>query len=72
MRRVPCGPLGDWFSALRLSTIDFFSLDVEGAELVVLQTLPLTLTLTLTLTPDHDPSLTLTPRTVTPNPDHDP
>ena len=39
VRRVPCGPLGDWFSALRLTTIDFFSLDVEGAELVVLQTL---------------------------------
>jgi hypothetical protein len=35
---VPCGPLGDWFSALGLSTIDFFSLDVEGAELVKLQT----------------------------------
>jgi hypothetical protein len=30
--------LGDWFSALGLSTIDFFSLDVEGAELVKLQT----------------------------------
>ena len=44
---MPCGPLGDWFSALRLTTIDFFSLDVEGAELVVLQTLTLTLTLTL-------------------------
>ena len=39
VRRVPCGPLGDWFTALRLRTIDFFSLDVEGAELVVLQTL---------------------------------
>ena len=35
---MPCGPLGDWFSALGLSTIDFFSLDVEGAELVKLQT----------------------------------
>ena len=39
VRRVPCGPLGDWFTALRLRTIDFFSLEVEGAELVVLQTL---------------------------------
>ena len=39
VRRVPCGPLGDWFSALRVTTIDLFSLDVEGAEMVVLQTL---------------------------------
>ena len=39
VRQVPCGPLGDWFSALRVTTIDFFSLDVEGAEMVVLQTL---------------------------------
>ena len=30
---VPCGPLGDWLALLHLSRIDFFSLDVEGAEM---------------------------------------
>lgn len=36
---VPCGPLGDWLSLLRMKRVDFFSLDVEGAELLVLQTI---------------------------------
>ena len=36
---VPCGPLGDWLALLRVTNIDFFSLDVEGAELLVLQTI---------------------------------
>ena len=35
---VPCGPLGDWLSLLGMDTVDFFSLDVEGAELMVLGT----------------------------------
>lgn len=36
---VPCGPLGDWLALLRVPHIDYFSLDVEGAELVVLRTI---------------------------------
>ena len=36
---VPCGPLGDWLSVLNVKEIDFFSLDVEGAELVVLKSI---------------------------------
>eukprot|EP00966_Prymnesium_polylepis_P072417 1681615-Prymnesium_polylepis.1 len=36
---VACGPLGDWLSLLRLKHVDFFSLDVEGSELAVLETL---------------------------------
>ena len=36
---VPCGPLGDWLELLRMHEIDFFSLDVEGAELSVLRTI---------------------------------
>ena len=36
---VPCGPLQDWLTLLRFEAIDFFSLDVEGAELLVLSTL---------------------------------
>ena len=36
---VPCGPLADWLSLLRLRSIDLFVLDVQGAELLVLQTL---------------------------------
>ena len=36
---VPCGPLGAWLSALRVTHLDFFSLDVQGAELMVLGTL---------------------------------
>jgi FkbM family methyltransferase len=33
---VPCGPLSDWLRLLRMSHIDFFSLDVEGAQRLVL------------------------------------
>ena len=36
---VPCGPLGDWLAALHAHSIDYFSLDVEGAEMLVLETL---------------------------------
>jgi len=36
---VPCGPLGDWLKLLGVRHIDFFSLDVEGAELMVLNTI---------------------------------
>lgn len=36
---VPCGPLGSWLSLLRVGHIDFFSLDVQGAEHMVLGTL---------------------------------
>jgi FkbM family methyltransferase len=35
---VPCGPLGDWLRLLRMEEIDYLSLDVEGAEALVLQT----------------------------------
>jgi FkbM family methyltransferase len=36
---VPCAPLGDWLGLLRVGHVDLFSLDVEGAELLVLETL---------------------------------
>lgn len=35
---VPCGPLSAWFQLLRFSHVDYFSLDVEGAEALVLST----------------------------------
>ena len=35
---VPCGPLAEWFRVLRVSHIDYWSLDVEGAESLVLST----------------------------------
>ena len=35
--KVPCMPLGQLLSDLGLEHINFFSLDVEGAELSVLQ-----------------------------------
>jgi FkbM family methyltransferase len=35
---VPCRPISALIRLAGISTIDFFSLDVEGAELVVLQT----------------------------------
>ena len=38
---VPCVALGSILSTFGVSHIDFFSLDVEGAELEVLQTLDL-------------------------------
>ena len=36
---VPCGPLTAWLRLLGVRHIDFFSLDVQGAELVVLRSL---------------------------------
>ena len=36
---VPCGPLGAWLGLLGVTRLDFFSLDAEGAELLVLQTI---------------------------------
>ena len=36
---MPCAPLGDWLGLLRVGHVDLFSLDVEGAELLVLETL---------------------------------
>jgi FkbM family methyltransferase len=36
---VPCGPLSKYLAILGVRHIDFFSLDVEGAELVVLDTI---------------------------------
>ena len=38
-RRLPCLPLGEILSMFGIARIDFFSLDVEGAELEVLKTL---------------------------------
>jgi len=35
---VPCLPLADLFDALGVQRVNFFSLDVEGAELAVLRT----------------------------------
>ena len=39
MRELPCTPLSTILSEASVSHIDFFSLDVEGAELIVLQTI---------------------------------
>ena len=36
---VPCGPLGAWLRVLGVRRLDFFSLDVQGAELMVLRTI---------------------------------
>ena len=36
---VPCGPLGSWLSLLGVTHLDFVSLDVQGAEHMVLSTL---------------------------------
>ena len=36
---VECGPLGDWLSLLQFSRVDLMLLDVEGSELLVLQTI---------------------------------
>ncbi|CAF3868323.1 unnamed protein product [Adineta steineri] len=38
-RKVACGPIGTYLSAIGITHIDFFSLDVEGAELSVLFTM---------------------------------
>lgn len=35
---VPCRPIGEMIRGAGLKHVDFFSLDVEGAELIVLQT----------------------------------
>ena len=41
MVSVQCGPLGDYLAMLSVHRLDFFSLDVEGAELVAIQGLGL-------------------------------
>ena len=38
--KVPCFPLETILLAINVSTVDFFSLDVEGFELHILRTLP--------------------------------
>lgn len=38
-KKLPCLPLGELLSMFSIERIDFFSLDVEGAELEVLKTL---------------------------------
>ncbi|UJR13217.1 hypothetical protein I4U23_000239 [Adineta vaga] len=38
-QRVACAPIGTYLSAIGITHIDFFSLDVEGAELAVLLTM---------------------------------
>ena len=40
--KVQCMPLRDIFAALKLDRVDFFSLDVEGGELSVLETIDFT------------------------------
>ena len=37
---VQCFPLHTYLLALNVTTVDYFSLDVEGAEYKVLQTIP--------------------------------
>ena len=37
--RVSCGPLGDYLSLLGVTRLDYFSLDVEGSELEVIESL---------------------------------
>jgi FkbM family methyltransferase len=39
LKKVPCRPLGVIFDDYAISSIDFFSLDVEGAEVEVLRTI---------------------------------
>ena len=39
IQRVPCGPIGTYLSAIGITHIDLFSVDVEGAELSVLLTM---------------------------------
>lgn len=39
LKKVPCKPLQAVLAAYAINTIDFFSLDVEGAEVEVLQTI---------------------------------
>jgi FkbM family methyltransferase len=41
--RVQCFPLFTLLAALNVSSVDYLSLDVEGAELDVLKTIPFTL-----------------------------
>lgn len=37
---VQCFPLASYIAALKIKTVDYFSLDVEGHELAVLETIP--------------------------------
>lgn len=37
---VQCFPLFSFLIALNITTLDYFSLDVEGAEFAVLKTIP--------------------------------
>jgi hypothetical protein len=37
---VQCFPLFTYLLAMNITTVDYFSLDVEGSELQVLQTIP--------------------------------
>ena len=39
IRNVPCGPIGSYLTAIGITYIDLFSLDVEGGELSVLLTM---------------------------------
>lgn len=38
--KVQCMPLFSLLTAINVTTIDYFSLDVEGSELKVLKTIP--------------------------------
>lgn len=37
---VQCFPLASYIAALDVKSVDYFSLDVEGSEMEVLQTIP--------------------------------
>lgn len=37
---VQCFPLVSYLAALKVKTVDYFSLDIEGAEFSVLKTIP--------------------------------
>jgi len=39
VQKVPCAPLGQMLRDAKVDFVDFFSLDVEGSELAVLQTM---------------------------------
>lgn len=40
---VQCFPLASYIMALNITSVDYFSLDVEGSEMEVLQTIPFNL-----------------------------
>lgn len=40
---VQCFPLASYIAALHTRTVDYFSLDVEGSEMEILQTIPFNL-----------------------------